>query len=137
MHQHAMYPANYNRTTPEGGGEAAFSPVGAFRTHTPHQHSPHNHYDTGKYAALAAQPLRHRVRFTKEVSCCRARVSLRKALNFSLLTDSFSNNNEFSKANNFKFCWSSNGRILIQKNEQSKAIHIKNEEVLDETLHQM
>ncbi|KOB67579.1 Zinc finger DNA binding protein [Operophtera brumata] len=44
---------------------------------------------------------------------------------------------EFSKANNFKFCWSSNGRILIQKNEQSKAIHIKNEEVLDETLHQM
>lgn len=44
---------------------------------------------------------------------------------------------EFAKANNFKFCWSSNGRILIQKDEQSKAIHIKNEQILDETRDQM
>lgn len=64
LHQHpSMYPSNFNsRSTPEAGGEAAFSPLSgaAFRPpdaphtpHTPHgDHTPHQHQpgSPGEYA---------------------------------------------------------------------------------------
>lgn len=44
---------------------------------------------------------------------------------------------EFIKEYNFKYCWTSHGRILIQKDDESKAIHVKNEQVLNDIRRQL
>ncbi|CAG9137849.1 unnamed protein product [Plutella xylostella] len=39
---------------------------------------------------------------------------------------------EFAKSNNFKFCWTKRGRILLRKDEEAKVFTIKSEECLKE-----
>ncbi|CAB3237460.1 unnamed protein product [Arctia plantaginis] len=42
----------------------------------------------------------------------------------------------FAKANQYSFCWTSNGKIMLKKDTNSQAIIIKNEEHLKQLSHQ-
>lgn len=41
---------------------------------------------------------------------------------------------QFSKDNNYKFCWTANGRVFLKKDEKSKQIPIKSETCLNKLL---
>lgn len=46
----------------------------------------------------------------------------------------FFHTREFAKKHEFKFCWISNGRVLLRKDSNSKFIHVKTESCLNNTL---